>query len=42
MADISAPESGRASVSHKPLKVKIQISMVDAGSVALTCVMVCG
>ena len=40
-ADIYAPESGKASVSHDPLVVKIWMLMVGAGSVAATCQMVC-
>ena len=39
-AEMSAPESGRASVSHEPLAEQIRTSMVGAGSVAAICVMV--
>ena len=40
-ADMSVPESGRASISYEPLTVKIWIPMVGAGSAAVTCLMVC-
>ena len=39
-AEMSAPESGRADVSHVPLTDKIRIEMVGAGSVVATCFMV--
>ena len=39
-AEMSAPESGRAGVSHVPLTDKMRIEMVGAGSVVATCFMV--
>ena len=39
-ADISAPESGSACVSHEPLVDNMRILTVGAGSVVVTCIMV--